>query len=159
IATLLPYTENSRDIARLLQLDAYVSAHDGDGARVLKDVKAIFSLSDALRGEPTIISQLVRIATYAMGCDTVMKLMPRCHWTDAELESLQAAILSARFRDELQTGLCGERVICLMTIDQIPLGPFKTSNKRENLRLIQNVNEGLANSWPNAQSRSREVDK
>ena len=97
IDTLLPYTQNSREVARLLTLDAYVSAHDGDEARTLQDLKAIFSVSDALRGEPSAISQMMRNEIHMIGYDAVLHLLPHCRWSDAELQSLQVAIGSARF--------------------------------------------------------------
>jgi len=157
ISVLLPYTNNSRDVARLLELDAHVSAHDGNGSQALQDLRAIFALFDALRGEPTLISQLIRMAIHEIGCVAVERLMPHCNWSDAELESLQTAIRSARFKDELSNRLCGERAICLIELDRIPLGPFRPSNKQEALRFFENSIEGLSSSWPDALSRQREL--
>jgi len=157
IATQLPHTQNSRGVAWLLLLDAHVSAHDGNDSQALDDVKAIFALSDALRAEPTLISQLVRMAIYAMGCDAVERLMPHCNWSDAELESLQSVIRPAKLQEELNNGLCGERAIFLNSLDRFPLGPLRYLNKLEALRLYESVIDGSSTSWPDALSRHREV--
>lgn len=157
IFTLLPHAQSSRDVARLLELDAHVSAHDGNDSQALQDLRATFALSDALRGEPTLISQLVRIAIHAIGCDAAERLMPHCNWSDAELESLQTAIRSARFKDELSNALCGERAICLTTLDRLPLGLLPPSNKHEALRFFESSIDGLSSSWPDALSRQREL--
>jgi hypothetical protein len=130
IATLLPLTQNSRAVARLLTLDAHVGAHDGDNARVLQDLKAIFALSDAMRGEPCMISQLVRIAIHNVGGDAVEKLLPHCKWDDAELQSLQAAIGAARFKDGLMHSMSGERAIALTALDRMALGPFQQTSSK-----------------------------
>ncbi|MSR57325.1 MAG: hypothetical protein EXS05_06605 [Planctomycetaceae bacterium] len=158
IATLYPYTEASRVVARLLTLDAHVCAHDGSSSQALHDIRAIFALSDALRGEPTMISQLVRIAIYAVGCDLLERLLPYCEWSDAELESLQTAIRSARFKDEMRNALSGERAIFLIALDDMPLGPFRQSNAREALQFYETAIEGLSGSWPEARSQQRELD-
>jgi len=157
IATLLPHTQESRDVARLLLLDAHVSAHDGNDSQALDDVKAIFALSDALRTEPLLISQLVRMANYAIGCDAVERLMPYCNWSDAELESLQTVIRAAKFKQELSNGLCGERAICLTALDQHAFGPLRFMNKQEALRLYASTIDSLSSPWPEALRRHREI--
>jgi hypothetical protein len=157
INTLLPLIQDSRQVARLLTLDAHVSAHDGDTARVLQDLQAIFALSDSLRGEPCLISQLVRIAIHAIGCNAVERLLPHCQWSDTELQSLQAAIGSARFKDEMSNALCGERATCLSALNTTAIGPFRQSNKLETLRLFEGSIEGFSGSWSEAIQRQREL--
>lgn len=156
--TLLPHTQNSRTVTRLLQFDAQVSAHDGNDSRALRDLRAIFALSNALRGEPILISQLVRMAIHAIGCDAVERLMPHCNWNDAELELLQIAIRSARFKDEMGQALCGERATCLSELDQFSLGPFRALNKQQALGFFAGSIDGLSSSWPEALSRQRELN-
>ncbi len=128
--TLLEYTQNSRQAARILLLDAHVAAHRGDDARALQDVRAMFALSDALRGEPVLISQLVRIAIHAIGCDTVDKLLPHCDWDDDDLASLETAIGTAEFSKEATRALYGERVLLLTELDRMTLGPLRGDSKQ-----------------------------
>lgn len=155
INTLLPYTQEARGVARLLALDAFVSAHDGKGGRALEDVQGIFALSDALRGEPTIISQLVRIAIHAIGCDAAVRLAPSGMWNDEALKSLQAAIQRARFKEELVRALGGERATTLSALDSLPLGPLRQSNGREALRIFERSVEAYSSSWAENLERQR----
>jgi hypothetical protein len=157
INTPLPYTQNSRDVAKLLSLDAHTAAHDGDNARALQDLKAIFSLSDALRREPCPVSQLTRIALHEIGNNAVEQLLPHCQWDDVELQTLQSAIRSAQFNAELINGLHGERVVCLDAFDTISLGPFRPANKLETLRHFKRLIDGLSGSWPEAIERQNEI--
>jgi len=159
INTLLPHVQDAHQPARLMQLDAHVSAHDGNNSRALDDIRAIFAVSDTLRTEPTLVSQLVRIAIHGMGCRTAMRLLPHCDWTDAELASLQKVIRSARFKDELAIGLCGERAMCLTALDEAPLGPLRYPNKQETLRIFESSFDGLDGSWADAISRQREISE
>lgn len=158
IDTPLPYTQQSRDLGKLLLLDAHVCAHEGKTSQAVQDLRAIFALSEALRGEPTLISQLVRISIHATACDCAERLMPHCNWTDAELESLQTAVRLARFKMEMSNALCGERATCLTALDGFPLGPFRQSYVREILQLYQSSIEGFSGSWVDILRRQRELD-
>jgi len=158
IETELPLTQESRDVARLLSLDAYVSAHEGDSQRALNDLRGIFALSDALRGEPTLISQLVRIAIHGVACNAAARIMPHCAWSDAELESLQRLVQAARFKADIAHALNGERATNLWALEEVGLGPLEQSNKRESLKIFKKSIEGYSESWKEALDRQREVN-
>lgn len=148
-------TQRSREAARLLTLDAHVSAHDKKHEQALEDVRAIFTLSDALRGEPTIISQLVRMAIHGIGCNTAAQLMPYCPWTDAQLEELQKLIQSARFKEEMVRAIIGERALCLTALDEMPLGPIRLTNVREALRVFDISITACGEPWREVIARQR----
>ncbi|QDT46852.1 hypothetical protein Pan258_08720 [Symmachiella dynata] len=118
-----------RHVARLLQLDAHVAAHRGEDTRALLDIQAIFALSDALRGEPLLISQLVRIAIRSLGCGIIGELMPHCDWDDDDLAALQDSIQIAHFDEEMTRTMHGERAFSLMGVDQTTWGPLCVRNK------------------------------
>lgn len=157
INTLLPLTQDARGAARVLALDAYVSAHDGQGARTLEDLRGLFALSDAMQREPCLISQLVRVAIHAVGCDATARLLPHGEWSDADLEALQKSIDAARFQEGIERALCGERGISLSALEDIPLGPFRQSNVREALRYFDRSLDGYTGSWPETLQRQREL--
>lgn len=159
IYTPIPHTQESRRLARLLLLDAHVSAHAGDHDRTLKNVIAIFSLSDALRGEPTVISQLVRIALHAIGCIALEELLPYSEWSDAELASLQVAVSKANFKDGLRRAYQGERGMSLSNLrNYSPTAKlFWQPNALEALRSYEACLEGLEESWPEALKRQAEA--
>ena len=89
---ILTVQHETRTMARLLTLNAHVHAHDGQTLETFKDVTAIFSVSDSLRGEPIVVSQLVRISIHTVGCELTVDLLPHVQWTDIELHDLQIAI-------------------------------------------------------------------
>ena len=122
-------SSEQRQVARLLQLDAHVAAHRGDDTRALLDIRAIFAQSDALRGEPILISQLVRFAIRSLGCGVTGELMPHCDWSDDDLAALQASIRIAHPDEEMARAMDGERAFSLMGLDQTTFGPLRVRNK------------------------------
>ncbi len=153
----LPYTQNSIRVVQFLDLDAYVSAHDGNSGRVLQDIQGMFAVTDTLRYEPILSSLIRRETMLSMAAETLVRLMPHCHWSDAELESLQLAFRSARFRDELRRSLSGQRVLCLCGLDQMSLGPTRVSNKTVLLRFYEANIDSCSLPWPEAIERQQEL--
>jgi hypothetical protein len=147
VNTLLPYTQDARNVARVLMLDALVSAHDKKSEQALEDVVGIFALSDALRGEPTIISQLVRSAIHVVGCETTVQIAPHLAWNDVGLKALQMKIQGARFRDEMVLALEGERALLLSTLETLPLGPLQKASESEVLRIFERLIEANSRPW------------
>ena len=158
INTLLPDTQETRTLARLLTLSVHVHAHDRKCSEVLHDLTAIFAVSDSLRGEPLLISHLVRMATHAMGCQLTSDMLRSCPWTDDELASLQSAVGHAEFRAEMLRAIQGERALCLSTMDTT-LGPlFRNTNKLKALEMFRPAVDGLETSWPEAANRCEQID-
>ena len=155
---ILPAQQQTRGLARLLALRAHVHAHEGRHSEVLKDIKAIFAVSDSLRGEPLLISQLIRIAIHAIGCRLVADLVPHCAWTDNELEELQTSIGKADFRNEMLRAFQGERVNCLTAIDSYGI-VFRDINKLKAIELYKEYSEGVAISWQEVTNRNQKIEK
>ncbi|QDT46853.1 hypothetical protein Pan258_08730 [Symmachiella dynata] len=147
IRTLLPYTQETRQVARLLLLDAKVAAHRGDDARALQDLRAIFTLSDTLRGEPLLISQLVRGAIHADGCEAIIDLMPHCNWSDDDLAALQSSVRAANFREEMAHAMHGERALYLTELSRMRLGPLRLRNMQTAIELFDYTDDAFDGSW------------
>jgi hypothetical protein len=156
VGTLPPETEESRTVTRLLQLDAHVAAHDGDGHRVLHDILSMFALSDALQAEPCMISQFIRMFHYMIGCHTIQTLLPQCQWNDEQLATLQRAVGNAQFREGLRIGLYGEQAIILTAIEEMPQ-LLVTSDKRVALPLFQMAIDAAERPWPEAIREQRKI--
>ncbi|MEJ7595977.1 MAG: hypothetical protein WKF77_31085 [Planctomycetaceae bacterium] len=158
INTLLPDTQETRTLARLLTLSVHVHAHDSKCSEVLHDLTAILAVSDSLRGEPILISHLVRMATHAMACQLTVGMLRFCQWTDDELASLQSAVGHAKFRPEMLRAIHGERALCLSTMDTT-LGPlYRNTNKLRALEMYRQVVDGLETSWPDAAKPCEQID-
>ncbi|TWU12235.1 hypothetical protein CA54_10580 [Symmachiella macrocystis] len=132
-------SSEQRQVARLLQLDAHVAAHCGDDTRALLDIRAIFAQSDALRGEPILISQLVRFAIRSLGCGVTGELMPYCDWSDDDLAALQASIRIAHPDEEMARAMDGERAFSLMGLDLMTWGPLRVRNKLTAIEYFEHV--------------------
>ena len=163
IATDLPYTQNARQITRLLQLDAFVSLHDGDSDQALRDVLHMFAASDMLQAEPCLISQLIRIATFSIACDTAIRFSNHQSstpesWTDTQLASLQLAAANADFLNEMKRALCGERAITLTELNRFPLAPLRNANRGSALDLFELAIKGMDTNWTDALSAARQIN-
>ncbi len=159
INTLLPYTQETRQVARLLLLDAQVAAHRGDDARALQDLRAIFALSDILRGEPLLISQLVRGAIHAIGCEAITDLMPHCNWSDDDLAALQSSVRAANFREEVAHAMHGERALYLTELNRMRLGPLRVRNMQTVIDLFEYTDDALEGSWTEMFQKGDEFKK
>lgn len=148
--TTLDHAQELRSLARLLTLDAHVSAHDGDHSSALRDLTEIFSTGDALRREPLIFSHLLHVALHTVGCELAMELLPHCQWSDRDLTELQAAISTAKFRDELLFAFHGEQALTLTVFMEQPVVFFKNANASQAITWFSIVTGGIADSWPAA---------
>lgn len=158
--TILPAQQETRTLARLLSLSAHVNAHDGKNPETLRDASAIFAVSESLRGDPILISQLIRIAIHASGCELVADVLPYGHWTDTELENLQITIGRADFRSGMQMALHGELALSLDAIDRFPYphSMFRGANKIKAIELLSKSTMGLETSWPEALMSLQKAD-
>jgi hypothetical protein len=156
--TSLLHAQEPRTPARMLTLHAHVQAHDGNHSQVLRDVKALFATSNAISGEPVLVSHLVRIALHAMGCQLTVQMLPHCNWSDPELEQLQTAVLQAHFRYELRNALHGERAMFLITCQQSQGVLFMNLNASKGIELFNLSTDGLNSSWTEAMTKHDEID-
>ncbi len=149
----LPYRDNAHTVSRLLVLSAYVNARDGASDLAFEDVRALFALAYAFRAEPTMISQLVRIAVHHSGSQAAVELMSSCNWDDQQLAELQVAVLDFDLKQSLTTVLVGERALGLSTIRTAPMGPlalFRQAASRDFLLRSDHFLNATHLPWSNA---------
>ncbi len=157
---ILTDQQQLRRLAMLLSLSAYVHAHDRQSHEMLNDMKSIFAVSDSIRGEPILVSQLIRIAIHYIGCELVADMLPDGKWTDDELQNLQIAISHADFRSEMRTAFHGELVMCLNEIDRSPYphSILRSANKSKAIDLWAESTVGLETSWLESLNRHKKID-
>ena len=146
----LSSAQETRHVSRLLQLDTCVSLHDEKPEQAFQNLLHMFAVSDVLQAEPSLVSQLVRIATFTIGCDFSGKLLPRGQWSDAQLAALQDAAMRADFLNEMQRTLCGERALCLSAMEMLPSTALQVSNKNKALDLFEIAVGEVHSTWPAA---------
>lgn len=112
IATLLPETQRLRGGARSLALQFHVHRHHGEISEAVSTIIAQLALAGALDNEPTLVSQLVRIAVTGMAIGEAQQLVREAQVTDADLRRLQTQLRKIDSRQGLKNALAGERAIC-----------------------------------------------
>ena len=155
LAATLTNTSQMRPVARILMLDAYVAAHDGDTDRVAADIRDMLAASEALGSEPTLISQLVRAAIYGMAVKTFQELLPHGEWSDELLVDLETRFLQSNPRRGFRRAFIAERAIGLQSLDSVP---NRTGNKLLLLDLMKDVIDAYDESWPRVLEESEKTD-
>jgi hypothetical protein len=109
----LGHLSQLREAVRLLQLEAVLTAHDGDASRAVEALLAILATADSLRNEPIFISQLVRIACHGIFCDGLNRVLELTGFTEDHLARLEAAVRSNEEPEAAARGFMGERAMGL----------------------------------------------
>lgn len=119
IDTLLPDTQNARVVARLLNADAILLAHDGKLDEALDSCRAILVTARSIGDEPFLISQLVRIAIDALDERLVRRVLAQGEPSDEALADLQSLLENELYQPRLWWGLRGERASLVEMIRRI----------------------------------------
>ena len=122
INTLLPHLAALKGIAQLVRLRAVARLAAGDKAGALQDVKLGLRLSEAIKNEPLLISQLVRIACVQIVVQPVWEGLARHQWTDEQLAELQSTLANLRLLDDYGRTIRGERALNNLLIDELRTG-------------------------------------
>jgi hypothetical protein len=107
--TLLPETHSTRTVARLLQMDALLRAHDGDLGGALESCCAMLNAGRSIGNEPFAISQLVRVAIGNLALDTARRVLALGEPSEAAIIRFQALIDSECAQPLLPIAINGER--------------------------------------------------
>ncbi len=118
-AILIPHLAKIKGTCQRLNLEACAELAAGQSSRALADVKLILSLADSIKGEPSLISYLVRVACIDMAIRPVWEGLAEHRWTDGQLQELQARFLSYDFLSDVRQPLKSERACGIVTLDLI----------------------------------------
>ncbi|MCC6797820.1 MAG: hypothetical protein IT366_22085 [Candidatus Hydrogenedentes bacterium] len=109
----LSHLDQIRGAARLLVLDATYKAETSDAVGAGVTLERAFRLSETLRNEPFLISQLVRVACHTLACGGVEHVLNRVALPDEQLARLQSLIRAADDPDTLYRAFVGERCLSM----------------------------------------------
>ena len=121
----LDKTQQLRKAAGLLTLDATVSAYDRHPAEALGMSRAIVNLaSGGVGDEPTLISQLVRMAVTGLAVESVEQTLA---WNEcpAGLAETQARLAAERDAPRLANGYRGERGVFVRFLETVDDGTLR----------------------------------
>ncbi len=141
LATLLPELQESRQIQRLLQLEALFAIHQGQAARGLSAIRSMQATVEAYDWRMFLVGELVNTALRGMLFDTIGKALAADIWNAQQLAELNALVAdplpiaekwSAAWASE-------ENFLCSRNMEQ-ELGPaISASDKLQMLRLYREL--------------------
>lgn len=108
-AILLPHLSKLKGCVRMLSLRASAKLVLGDADAALEDLKLGFYLMQTMRGEPILISHLVRGAMVNLLVQPVWEGIVARGWTDAHLLSLTEALQAPDFLADYGLAMHGEQ--------------------------------------------------
>lgn len=102
-AILLPQLAALKKSALVLQLRSIAELQSGQSEKALDDVKLMLRLTDSVRAEPFLISQLVRIAILQITLQPIYEGLAEHRWSDAQLIALDAELVKPDFLADCQS--------------------------------------------------------
>ncbi len=108
---LLPHLAPLKGSSQTLRRGMLIALHEHRLDEALQDLLALRGLTDVLRTEPLVISQLVRVAIGEISLDAVWQALQADGWTDAQLAALQAVWQKPHFLLGMSRALEMERAI------------------------------------------------
>lgn len=88
LETRLPEVQNTRQVARILYVDAHVGLHNRESGRVVKDVVSLYSLTRQVDAVPCCVSRLTGMAIRRMGLEILQRSIEVDLLKDEELHQL-----------------------------------------------------------------------
>lgn len=116
--TLLPHLAQLKGAVRLLLANAILQTADGEYEQAVQSLLSAMRLAGSLNFEPLIISELVRIACWAMIAAHLENILNGTTLNEAQLARLQAAMVDAEQPAAGARALAGERASALAIFDE-----------------------------------------
>lgn len=114
---LLNYLTTLKRCSVVLELRASAELANGQSDQALADVKLLFRLADSLRGQPLLISQLVRIAILHITLQPIWTGTINHQWTDGQLAEITDELAKLDFLMDYQYAVRGERIFALQSFE------------------------------------------
>ena len=111
LSMLLPHLSDMRNLMYILGAKAYLEAKSGNPDTAWEMVRTHLKFADALRTEPVLISQLVRMGTIISSCDTIKKLCEIAPRTDQQYRAVESLLGSLEEITSIVRAIDGERLL------------------------------------------------
>jgi hypothetical protein len=106
---LLPHLATLKRLCQILQLRAAAELALGQNDQGFEDVSLIFRLADAIRNEPLLICQLVRISELQIALQPLAEGLARHQWSEPQLVAFEQRLLQLDFCADGRRALEGQR--------------------------------------------------
>jgi hypothetical protein len=118
-AIMLPHLARLKSCSLYLCLHAEAALKAGEKETAMEDIKLSFRLVESIRGEPTVISQLVRIAMAQIALQPIWEGLADQQWTEADLSAIESKLGTMDFLADYDFAIRGERGCSLWGVDYI----------------------------------------
>ena len=118
-AILLPHLAPLKGCAVALRLRTLAELEAGQSQAALDDIGLALRLTEKIRSEPFLISQLVRIAMFQITQQAVWEGLANHRWTDAQLAELDRRLTSFDFISDYLAAMRGENACQAASIDAL----------------------------------------
>ena len=116
-AILLPHLAPLKGCAAVLRLRALAEQEAGQSQQALADISLALNLTEKIRSEPFLISQLVRIAMFQITLQPVWEGLAVQRWTDAQVSQLDQQLSTLDFVADYAAAMRGENVCQVASMD------------------------------------------
>jgi len=116
-ALTVPHLPRLKGSSQYLSLHANAALKAGDKETALEDLKLSFRLIESIRGEPILISELVRMAMLAITLQPVWEGLADRQWTEAELSVIDSELGKLDFLADYRFTMRGERACSIWGVD------------------------------------------
>jgi len=127
-AILLPHLAPAKGCVVVLRLRALAELEAGQSQPALADISLALRLTEKLRSEPFLISQLVRIAMLGITVQPVWDGLAQHRWTDAQLAELDRQLDALDFVVDYQRAMRAEIALLAAEIDFLRYHPNQLRN-------------------------------
>lgn len=121
LAVVLP-CQQAREVANLLRIHAFLQNQDGQSDAALRTVRALLGTGRAIGDEPTLISQLVRIAIHAIAAQSLERALAQGQPSAEALALAQQRLQAEEAENLLVYGIRGERAMSHATMQAVKAG-------------------------------------
>jgi hypothetical protein len=116
---LLPCLARVKTSEQFVSFHAIAALKAGDRETALEDMKLMFRLLESIRGEPILISHLVRAASLFITLGPVWEGLADRQWAEPDLRVIESELGKLNFLADYELAMRGERACNLWAIDYI----------------------------------------
>ena len=137
LKTPLEHLQGLRQAARVLSLEFHVHLHRGRTSKAVDSILAQLALAQTLDGDPTRVSQLVRVALGKLAIDEIQRGTKEATFSDADLARLQMGLRDFQFELGLKQAFIGDRASAYTAcLDPLKMAAEKSNPTPEEIREI-----------------------
>ena len=116
---LLPHLAKLKQSSQYLELLAEAELEAGDSQQAAEHLDLIFYLVESLKTEPTLVSQLVRLAMFDIALNSIWGGMAEHRWTEAQLHHFQEKMKPMDFLADFRMGIAAERAMDVKMLEDL----------------------------------------